>query len=187
MKINEYQKLAKKTCANLDNVLLNTNLLHCELGVLTECGEILDIFKKKIAYGKELDIVNVGEEIADVAWYIVNEATFTHRELTELKNRWTPISSDLEFINSVQLLMRHYVSDRPMIALEDRLGLLVNMATYFSLDFEELLGTNIAKLKARFPNNFNSEDALNRDLDNERRILESGTTIGAPTIVNNLY
>lgn len=40
--------------------------------------------------------------------------------------------------------------------------------------FEELMETNIAKLKARFPERFNEHDALNRNLDNERKVLENG-------------
>lgn len=35
------------------------------------------------------------------------------------------------------------------------------------------MGRNIAKLRARFPHKFTEHDALNRDLDNERRVLES--------------
>lgn len=40
--------------------------------------------------------------------------------------------------------------------------------------FEEVMQTNIDKLKARFPNKFTQEDALNRDLETERKILEEG-------------
>lgn len=39
-------------------------------------------------------------------------------------------------------------------------------------DFEELLNRNIAKLKARFPDKFTSENAIVRDLEKERSILE---------------
>jgi hypothetical protein len=37
---------------------------------------------------------------------------------------------------------------------------------------EELLQTNIDKLKARYPEKFTENDALNRDLNKERNILE---------------
>jgi NTP pyrophosphatase (non-canonical NTP hydrolase) len=37
---------------------------------------------------------------------------------------------------------------------------------------EEAMERNISKLRARFPNRFTEEDALNRDLDAERRTLE---------------
>jgi NTP pyrophosphatase (non-canonical NTP hydrolase) len=39
-------------------------------------------------------------------------------------------------------------------------------------NFEEVMETNIAKLKARYPNKFDEEKALTRDLETERKILE---------------
>lgn len=38
--------------------------------------------------------------------------------------------------------------------------------------FENVMNTNIAKLKARYPNKFSEFAALNRDLNGERNILE---------------
>jgi NTP pyrophosphatase (non-canonical NTP hydrolase) len=38
--------------------------------------------------------------------------------------------------------------------------------------FEELMGTNIAKLRARYGDKFSAARALKRDLDSERKILE---------------
>jgi NTP pyrophosphatase (non-canonical NTP hydrolase) len=40
------------------------------------------------------------------------------------------------------------------------------------LDFEEILETNIKKLRTRYPDKFTQEMAINRDLDKERKILE---------------
>ena len=45
----------------------------------------------------------------------------------------------------------------------------------FNLEMEDVLQTNINKLKARYPDKFTSENALNRDLDKERKILETTT------------
>ena len=41
-----------------------------------------------------------------------------------------------------------------------------------NIDPSEIMSSNIAKLKARYPNKFTQEDALNRDLNVERNILE---------------
>lgn len=46
------------------------NLLHGAIGIATEAGELLDAFKKKLFYGKELDVVNVKEEVGDLMWYV---------------------------------------------------------------------------------------------------------------------
>lgn len=39
--------------------------------------------------------------------------------------------------------------------------------------FEDTFEKNIAKLKARYPNKFTEHDALNRNLDRERKVLET--------------
>ena len=44
-------------------------LLHAGIGLATESGEFLDALKKHIYYGKELDKVNLIEEISDQMWY----------------------------------------------------------------------------------------------------------------------
>ncbi len=44
-------------------------LLHGSCGIATEAGELLDTMKKHIFYGKEIDTVNIVEEIGDLMWY----------------------------------------------------------------------------------------------------------------------
>lgn len=45
--------------------------LHMVLGMVTESAELADNFKKKLAYGRELDFVNMKEELGDIMWYII--------------------------------------------------------------------------------------------------------------------
>lgn len=45
-------------------------LTHATDGICTEAGEIKDALKKYIFYGKELDKVNLIEELGDLYWYI---------------------------------------------------------------------------------------------------------------------
>ena len=45
-------------------------ILHADIGVATESGEILDAIKKHVYYGKKLDTVNLIEEVGDVMWYL---------------------------------------------------------------------------------------------------------------------
>jgi NTP pyrophosphatase (non-canonical NTP hydrolase) len=44
-------------------------LLHAVIGLCTETGELADILKKHIFYGKELDWMHVVEESGDLSWY----------------------------------------------------------------------------------------------------------------------
>lgn len=45
-------------------------LMHAAFGLSTEAGEFLDAMKKHIFYGKELDRINLREELGDLFWYI---------------------------------------------------------------------------------------------------------------------
>lgn len=58
-------KPAMERLQNLPTV----RLLHASIGLATEAGELLDIIKKHVFYGKPLDKVHVMEEIGDVSWY----------------------------------------------------------------------------------------------------------------------
>ena len=94
-------------------------LLHAGIGLSTEAGEFVDALKKHIFYGKELDRVNLKEEMGDLFWYLA-------------------------------------------IACDE-----------LDVEFEPLMETNIAKLKARYGEKFSEQRAENRDLGTERTILES--------------
>lgn len=116
MDIKNYQLEAKRTCPKLENNKMD--LIHMALGMQTEAAEISDVFKKKLAYDKEVDWVNVKEEIGDLMWYIANLCSM---------NQW---------------------------------------------NLEDILETNIRKLRARYPDKFTNELAINRDLTSERKELE---------------
>lgn len=48
----------------------HARVLHHAMGLVTEAGEIMDALKKAAIYGKELDTVNVLEELGDIQWYV---------------------------------------------------------------------------------------------------------------------
>lgn len=188
----EYQQLASRTCPDLGTPDLN--YFHMNAGIITEIGEAIDPIKKHIAYGKPLDLVNVGEEIADAMWYIANRSRLF---LTEEQNQYTwgtqqqfdLLSEDFDtekelaptsIIKAAGLLSSvkpeidiTQVSKRPIdcIGLPD-VVILFKVSIYFGLDFWQILTNNINKLKIRYPDKFTNEAALNRDLDAERVELE---------------
>lgn len=53
---------------NIDDV--SSDLLHGSIGIVTEAAEIQDAIKKCIFYGKELDTINLCEEIGDCLFYL---------------------------------------------------------------------------------------------------------------------
>jgi NTP pyrophosphatase (non-canonical NTP hydrolase) len=74
----EYIQLAGNTDCNYKKVQqrledISTDgaqILHAAIGLATEAGEILDVCKKNIFYGKIIDDTNLKEEIGDIFWYI---------------------------------------------------------------------------------------------------------------------
>lgn len=60
--------------------------------------------------------------------------------------------------------------------LGDCLWYIAILARECDCTIEEIMETNIAKLRARYPEKFTEENALNRDLDVERSILEGSPT-----------
>lgn len=49
---------------------LSIDVLHAIIGISTEAGELLDAAKKYLFYAKDIDYVNLDEEIGDILWYI---------------------------------------------------------------------------------------------------------------------
>lgn len=73
MTINEYQKLAMTT---LNPELSQKDILiNGVMGLCGESGEAIDIVKKWLAQGHELDKEKLAKELGDVAWYLAETAT----------------------------------------------------------------------------------------------------------------
>ena len=109
MTINEYQALAMTT----RNPALSQKdtLINSVMGLCGESGEAIDIVKKWLAHGHELDKVHLIKELGDIAWYLAEAAT----------------------------------------ALE--------------LPLEDILQTNIEKLRQRYPDGFDTARSLKRQGD----------------------
>jgi NTP pyrophosphatase (non-canonical NTP hydrolase) len=60
----DYEKVAQRL-QNKDTL----RLLHAALGYATESGEFVDMIKRHIFYGKEIDRANGIEELGDGDWY----------------------------------------------------------------------------------------------------------------------
>jgi len=106
MTINEYQTLAMRT---LNPALSKKDvLINGVMGLCGESGEAIDIVKKHLAQGHELDREALIKELGDVAWYLAETA---------------------------------YALDVPL---------------------EDVLQRNIDKLKARYPQGFETAKSVHR-------------------------
>ena len=103
---NEYQKLAMTTL-NPD-LSKKDMLINAVMGLCGESGEAIDIVKKHLHQGHELDKEKLQKELGDIAWYLAEAA---------------------------------YALDIPL---------------------DEILEGNIAKLKERYPQGFDTEKSIHR-------------------------
>lgn len=82
MEINEYQKSAMRTLnseLNKKEVLINS-----VMGLCGESGEAIDIVKRWLAQGHELDKEHLKNELGDIAWYLAEAATALDCSLDEI-------------------------------------------------------------------------------------------------------
>ena len=106
MTVNEYQKLALTT---LNPELSRKDVLvNGVMGLCGEAGEAIDLVKKHLHQGHELDRDGLKKELGDIAWYLAETA-------------WA-----------------------------------------LDLSLEEVLQANLDKLKARYPEGFDSEKSIHR-------------------------
>ena len=82
MTINEYQKLAMTT---LNPELSEKDvLINGVMGLCGESGEAIDIVKKWLAQGHELDREKLKKELGDICWYVAETATALGMSLEEI-------------------------------------------------------------------------------------------------------
>ena len=106
MNANEYQKLAMTT---LNPALEKKDvLINAVMGLCGESGEAIDIVKKHLHQGHDLDKDKLIKELGDIAWYLAEAA---------------------------------YALD---------------------VELDEVLRGNIAKLRARYPEGFDTEKSVHR-------------------------
>ena len=176
MKIQVFKEQCKRTCPTLDGGI-KLDLAHMVLGMNTEIVELREAIRYK-------DSVNIQEELSDFLWYFCNYKNF--RGYSEYIYDEQELSSDhaiiyklYDRVSELQDLVKKFIAYNKEINTEVELFLLNEIYEYiltiaysYSADIEEGLEKNIAKLKARYPEKFDENLAINRDLETERKILE---------------
>lgn len=178
MEIKQFKEECKRTCASLGNDKLD--LSHMILGMVSELEELDESLVTK-------DIVNTGEEVADIYWYLMNYISFRELDI-ELEqsshNSYRLDSHTLVYglsmtVSKLSDLTKKYIAyGRPINGI-DELSYICNIDKYLQaillrkgLDLGNVLQNNIDKLKIRFPEKFNESEANNRNLTEERKELE---------------
>lgn len=108
MTLNEYQQLAMVTL----NPALDKKdvLINGVMGLCGEAGEVIDLVKKHLAQGHELNRDEMIKELGDVAWYLAETAyalgvpleEVCQRNIDKLKARYPEGFSAEKSINRVE-------------------------------------------------------------------------------------
>lgn len=82
MDVDKYQELAMRTLnPEIDKKEL---ILNASMGLCGESGEVIDLVKKHLFQGHDLDDEKLIKELGDVAWYLVEAATALNVNLSEI-------------------------------------------------------------------------------------------------------
>jgi len=82
MNLRDYCEWTGNTCAHLENSQLDD--IHMLFGMSTEVGELMDAYKKNLAYNRPLDMINVSEEIGDIMFYIASFCRMNNLDLERI-------------------------------------------------------------------------------------------------------
>lgn len=170
---NNYEELASTTCKNLETE--SANILHMKMGIITEAAEVVDILKKKHAYGKEIDVPHLKEELGDLMWYAANYCKFMNMDFANVIDNisYEPLydrSTDFSLYELMELIVINAIA-LDINSVYDIIDLTLYAIEQVDATLDEVLTTNIRKLAARYPEGFSSYYALNRNLDNEKKII----------------
>lgn len=183
MNLKTYQEQATRTCPDLGSEAIN--LAHMVLGIFSEYNEFFDAVIKN-------DKVNISEEITDKYWYLSNYCTIREYDLETLHTTSFDLLEDewydenYEWFTELIVIQSHlqdlvkknlaYGKEIDRVKEEELLKRLLLSIHFLGLDYsydmDKSLQNNIDKLRKRFPDKFDKEKAINRDLEAERVELE---------------
>ena len=189
MDFSTYLQTVRQRAAPMDGP---QQLFHAKLGMITEAGELCDLFKRLIAYGKNFDHANLLEECGDFLWYFVlycDESRYSMRWLDDLAAAGAKeFNLEREMANAPAKVSLTLAATTALICDADVLGLdtegkrSMTEATFglalwmlfrHGFTVEQCLVANDAKLEKRNKGkSFSAEHTLNRDTDAERKVLE---------------
>ena len=180
--LDKYTADVLRTESKIDGVKFNFTFLMSSLTLAVCAGEILDQIKKHIYYGNDVN----KDKVAENVHYMVASLEGVVKQLHKLDDK-EDINIDPRTFHAIlgvatestELLQAiNFDDEMDTVNILEELG---DLMWYNSIlvdsnngNWEAILDTNINKLKARYPDKFTSDNAIRRNLNNERDILEDG-------------
>ena len=167
MTLNEYQTAAARTIATDDTDKMRA---HALLGMASEAAELLH------AFGAEEDREHIIKEAGDVAWMVAELCTALGWNLGDvvddelgivIASRLAPIYIEFSVGEICGIYQKTYQGHGvDLLDIECRVSDVINclriLAKYIDSSLDEMLTTNIEKLKARYPDGFDPDRSLHR-------------------------
>lgn len=180
--LKQYVADAIRTECTINHIKTDPEILLSTIHIMIAAGHILDQIKKNVFYGKEISNEKFKASLDVLVKYCDN--------LVDEHRLGGPVPIVLEHFNprifhsiigiateATELLEALIKPDLDGVNILEEFG---DINWYQALgidalegDFDQILETNIKKLKARYPEKFTSDCAINRDLEAERIILET--------------
>ncbi len=185
MNLQNYVLDAIRTESRIDSVNVNIENLVAILNIFIASGNLLDDIKKNVFYNKPIQTEKWDYNNQELKKNISNISS--GYELNDLNK--TELSLDPRLFHALigiatesTELMEAIVKTVQTGALIDHVNIReeigdIGWYTAIAMDttnsnWEQILKTNIEKLRKRYPEKFTSSHAIHRDLDAEREILE---------------
>lgn len=173
--MKNYIKLAIRTEAPSEH-----RLLHAAMGLCTEVAEVAEWLD-----GPRTDLEHLREELGDIMWYVAialdAQRLIMNDELDNpalLGEEFDMVKVQVAVGSFMDQIKRQFFYNKELdkVVLHEALDTIVKHIVelnrvYLDSPFDVVLEKNIAKLKARFPDKFTNEAAVNRDLDKEKVAL----------------
>ena len=126
-------------------------------------------------------LVAINRQLSGVIllFLISNYCTFREWDLDDLwKNKTYNGNSFIINTSILQDIVKKFIAYNKKIDVEKEYNILTGLISnvydmYDGIDYEKSLENNINKLKVRFPEKFTEENAINRNLEEERKQLEN--------------
>jgi NTP pyrophosphatase (non-canonical NTP hydrolase) len=136
---------------------------------------LTDAIKRHLIYGKDLDVVNVKEEVADMLWYTAAFChTFKLKLLAPSIREYNQADRHLQDL-VVSIAALGQVSDhvQAQVLCQQIYNSAASILAMYNIDMADALHSNIEKLAKRYGDKYSDFAALNRDVQAEREVLEA--------------
>lgn len=175
--MENFKEQALRTESTVFNVTpANIKLLHHAMVSAIHHAKAMDMLKKNIFYGKPVDEQHLEEMVRSQAVMLDPKVTELPEDAARLLHAGIGLNTEsVEFLEAMYAYM-FKGEELDTVNLKEELGdsmwyqaiAMDDLDTDFAPEGERVIN----KLKARYPEKFGLEESENRDLDNEREILE---------------